>query len=270
MQGYAYYHADSEFKAIKTMAERAFIDNLYVAHEIMPLDDTALRKMLRDLRPADTVFVASIAALSDLPSEVLDIVAKITAAGATIVSAEHGGPINPLDLRRYLTPFLGLEDAAKKIDATLQAERQKHRQEIEAYGRQVQERLVTVLMKRGIDMAAILSGKDEICPKTPTNPSRARDLKAKRLALGITQEQAGLLVPDKAVGKSTISAFENDGTGPRIDDYELWLNFEASRRKVAEQSKPKPEAPDALPLTTQDVLAAKITGIEPQGVQING
>lgn len=226
--------------------------------------DSVLKTILTRLVFGDVVVIPGLQAIGDLPTKVLENVSAITGKGAQLYSVTHDGPVNPIEVHRNSVPWFPLEQRILTVDTELADERQRHREELEAYGKQVQEQMISTLLKRGVNIAGLIALPDDmVAKKVPANPSRARDLKAKRQALGLTQEESGKLVSvfaEKAIAKGQVSQWEGDGAGneDRLDVYEMALNYETSRRRLAAKQQPDPE-----PIITDDMTpAAKIKALD--------
>ncbi|RJG45867.1 recombinase family protein [Mesorhizobium sp. DCY119] len=244
-------HANGkQVDAARAMAKRRILDEQIPAGGYVRAaaagGDNTLRQLLARIQYGDTLIVPSLDVLATYPTELVEIANALFTKGVRLLSATDDVEIDPITLRRYTAPWFGLEQSEKAAADVLRNERQKHRVEIEEYGKVIQEQIIGQLLKLGVDFHALLASANGQPAKRPLNPSRARDLRSKREALGLTQEDAGKLVVslgEAAIGKGQISKYENDGDGPHIDTYELALNVETSRRKTA---KPIPQPQPAL------------------------
>lgn len=213
--------------------------------------NNALNGLIGQLRPMDTVIVPDVAFLADLPSELLDVVSRIVGKGARLLSVNQEGEVDLIALRRYSAIWLPLEETVRQGDAQLAAERKRTAAEIESAVKQTKDAVFKQLMSLGVDLNALLGKASGRNVKVIANPSRARDLRAKRRQLELTGTQAGQLVVDllgaeKAISKDQVSKMEKSGEGPLIDTYQMALNVAVAKKaKAATEGVSKPASAGA-------------------------
>jgi hypothetical protein len=253
------YGVRKQVESAIALAERLGLGNVNIHAETFADDDRVALQMVRQVKLGDTVVVPTLDTLGATPSTLSGVVSQITANGGEVIAQDAGDrPLDVLTFKRIANAFAPLETKLQKVTKTLDDERALHREEIERHGNAVKEQMIKVLMGAGIDIVALMTPKDSNI-RVPDDAPRARDLKAKRMALGLTQIAAGKLVEmlgEPAVSGSEVSKIENTGNGPHIDVYEIALAIGA-KRKTAGQAVPSDDAPSSAPSTTEEPAHAE-------------
>jgi hypothetical protein len=198
----------------------------------------SLPGLLKRMQPGDTLLIASLAALSETPSQIMDFVHQILGKGLRLKIAEFGGQSVNLDmLQAVIGPALKLEGQVSDLQRQLKKQDQDHKAEFETAQVEYQDYILSMLSARGISFGQLLRpDKTEVAE--PARPDLGRELKVMREGLGISQEEAGKLVTP-ALGKGVVSKIESLGSAaPHYEQLRKALN-DADRQRIVARERAK-------------------------------
>ncbi|MCA1493855.1 hypothetical protein I6F11_23385 [Ensifer sp. NBAIM29] len=199
--------------------------------------DRMWRQIVETLTPADTVVVATLGVLGDVPSRMVAHLSQAVATGCKLIVADLPH-IDLQTIRSVALSFTGLEEKAERLQTELDGFFSARHEERRFMEREIKKSLIDALFKRGVDLTDLIPEPDgrKASKAGFDDPIHGRMLRGLRESLELSASEAGEqllpLIGAKPMSKQTISGLETGrDTGDRAALYETALRAEIARRK---------------------------------------